>query len=194
MRRKRKIPQINSSASADIAFLLLIFFLITSSLDPRTGFYQHLETEKNEAALSERQEVLDRNLLTFTLDDRGDILYKDSLILRENIRSLSKTFIDNPNNRDFLPEKVMTEVPILGSLAITVNHIIYLKISPKADYQSYISLLNEVTAAYNELRNERSYESFNAPFTRLTADQQEAVRQVYPLRIAEKEIEEGGLP
>ncbi|MDL2243853.1 biopolymer transporter ExbD, partial [Bacteroidales bacterium OttesenSCG-928-J19] len=71
---------------------------------------------------------------------------------------------------------------------------IFLKISPEADYQSYITLLNEVTAAYNELRNERSYESFNAPFARLTADQQEAVRQVYPLRIAEKEIEEGGLP
>ncbi|MDL2243747.1 biopolymer transporter ExbD, partial [Bacteroidales bacterium OttesenSCG-928-J19] len=52
MRRKRKIPQINSSASADIAFLLLIFFLITSSLDPRTGFYQKLETKKNEAVLS----------------------------------------------------------------------------------------------------------------------------------------------
>lgn len=194
MRRKRKIPQINSSASADIAFLLLIFFLVTSSLDPQTGIYRKLETQKNEALLTERNEILDRNLLTFVLNDEGTILYNDSVVAPEAVRSLSKTFIDNPNDREYLPEKITTEIPLIGSFPVTENHIIYLEISPEARYETYITLLNEVTAAYNELRNELAYQRFDAPFTRLSSEQQEAVRRAYPLRIAEKEAEKGGLP
>ncbi|MDH8700907.1 biopolymer transport protein ExbD [Dysgonomonadaceae bacterium PH5-43] len=182
---KRKVPQVNSSASADIAFLLLIFFLITSSLDPKTGIYRKLNASTPEEVLKERIDIEDRNLLTFTIDSVDNVLYLDEVIKLPEIRDISKTFIANPNNADFLPEKKIVDIVGIGEYPVTINHIISVKIDDRSKYETYISVLNEITTAYNRLRNEASNDIFNTSYYSLDTEKQRAIREIYPLKISE---------
>jgi biopolymer transport protein ExbD len=187
--QKYKIPQINSGSSADIAFLLLIFFLITSSLDSRTGIYRKMNATVAGEILKKRKDIQERNLLTFTINYDNQLIYNDESIPFKDVKELSKVFIANPDNSDFLPEKESVAVPEIGVFSITTKHVILLEVSRKAKYQTYISVLNELTAAYNELRNETAQMLFNQPLERLSPEQQEAIRTVYPLQISEREID-----
>lgn len=194
-RHKRTIPQINSSSSADIAFLLLIFFLITSSLDPNNGIYRRLNASSAEEVLKERMDIEGRNLLTFTIDSLGTVLYEGEKVSLFEIRDLSKTFIANPDNLDFLPEKEMIDLPEIGNYQVTSKHVIALKIDSKASYEAYLTVLNELTATYNQLRNDFSNSRFHTSFYNLDPDRQNVVRMVYPLRISEillNEVTKGG--
>ncbi|MDR0865773.1 MAG: biopolymer transporter ExbD [Candidatus Symbiothrix sp.] len=196
LHRKRKIPQVNSSSSADIAFLLLVFFLITSSFDSKTGVYRNLNPAVSEEALKKRMDIQERNLLTFTIDADNHLFYHKEEILLKEIRELSKTFISNPNDVDFLPEKEPVEIPEAGTLPVTSKHIISLEVDRKSSYQTYLSVLSELMAAYNELRSEAANTLFNSSFDRLTPEQKEALQVLYPQRISEIEIKstEGGGP
>lgn len=190
--KKRKIPSINSSSSADIAFLLLIFFLITSSLDPKTGIYRKLKTDSPEDVLKEKMDIQNRNLLTFTIKENNRILYEGDTINLFEVRDLSEAFIDNSNNLDFLPEKEMIDIEGIGAYPASLKHIIALEIDRDAKYETYISVLNELTAAYNHLRNNASNVLFNTSFYNLEEDKQEIIRSIYPLRISEIEIQTQG--
>ena len=192
--KKRKIPQINSSSSADIAFLLLIFFLVTSSLDARTGIYRKLKASSPEEVLKERKDIEQRNLLTFTLDSLNQIVYEEEIITLFEARDLSKTFIANLNDVDFLPQKELIEIPEIGEYPVTTQHVVFVKIDRNAKYEAYIQLINELTTAYNQLRNDASNKIFNTAFYNLSPERQDAIRMIYPLHISETEIseEEGG--
>ncbi|MDR0834268.1 MAG: biopolymer transporter ExbD [Candidatus Symbiothrix sp.] len=135
---KKQRPGISSSASADIAFLLLVFFLITSSLESQTGIYRRMDAPAAEKALKKRAPVLDRNLLELALNEHSQLIYNDSVFALENLRELSQTFITNPNHVDFLPET-------------PDKHVIRLQISRDADYQSYLSVLSELHASYSPI-------------------------------------------
>jgi len=187
--RKRKIPEINSSSSADIAFLLLIFFLVTSSLDSRTGIYRKMHPAAAENALKKRSDIEERNLLVFSIDSNNQIIYNNEEIALNEIKDLSKTFIANPNDLDFLPEKEELEIAEIGFFPVTSKHTLSLKIDRASTYQTYLSVLNELTGAYNELRNELAFTTFGVPFMRLNSEQKEAIRTIYPLRISEIEMD-----
>ena len=194
--RKRKIPEINSSSSADIAFLLLIFFLITSSLDSKTGIYRRLSPSNSTEALKKKMDIQERNLLSFSIDNNNLLSINTEPITLSEIKEIAKTFISNPDDVDFLPDKELIEIPEIGEFAVATKHIIELKVSRNANFQTYISVQNELTAAYNELRNELAQKIFHSSFDRLSEDQKTAIREAYPLRISESEIplseEEGG--
>ena len=188
--RKRKVPLLNSSSTADIAFLLLIFFLVTSSLDSQLGIYRKMRAERINEVLQNRKNLAKRNSLSFVIDDNNKVLYDDKPVGFSELRSISKVFIDNPDNLDFLAEKELAEIPVIGVFPVSDKHIISLEVSRKSNYQTYLSVLNEITAAYNELRNEAAHALFHVSFDQLIPEQKDAIRQIYPLRVAEKEIGE----
>jgi biopolymer transport protein ExbD len=188
--RKYRIPPIHSGASADIAFLLLTFFLVTSSFDPQTGIYGKMTPPVAENILKKRIDIEGRNILTFSLNANNSILYLDKEISLKDIRNISKTFIANPDNLDFLPEKEIKEFPGAGAFAVTSKHVILLKIDRETKYETYLSLLSELTAAYNELRRESAVTLFQVPWERLTPEQKETIQTIYPIRISETEIEQ----
>jgi len=188
--RKRKVPLLNSSSTADIAFLLLIFFLVTSSLDSQLGIYRKMSAERANEILQNRKNLAKRNFLSFVIDDDNKVLYDDKLISFSELRSISKAFIDNPDNLDFLAEKELMEIPEIGIFPVSDKHIISLEVSRKSNYQTYLSVLNEITIVYNELRNEAAHTLFSVSFDQLMPEQKDAIRQIYPLRVAEKEIGE----
>jgi biopolymer transport protein ExbD len=193
--RKRKILPINSSSSADIAFLLLTFFLVTSSFDPKTGIYGKMKPLVVQETLKKRIDIQERNLLVFTIDANNRLIYNKEEIFVKNIRNLVKTFVSNPDNVDFLPEKKMTEIPEIGIYPVTFKHIISLEINRKSTYEVYLSVLGEISAAYSELRHEAARDIFHTSFERLTAEQKSAFQMIYPMRVAESlsdSTEKGG--
>jgi hypothetical protein len=84
----------------------------------------------------------------------------------------------------------MLDIPGLGSLPVARDAVINLEFSRESNYQTYISVMSELTAAYNELRNKLAVEKFRKSFSDLSEEQQTAIREVYPLQISEKEIPE----
>jgi biopolymer transport protein ExbD len=193
--RKKKIPQINSSSTADIAFLLLIFFLITSSFDSMTGIYRKMSPAQAEEVLKKKRDIEGRNLLEIAIDENNKIRYDEQTLTLLELKSIVKTFIANPNDVDFLPEKEEKEIPGIGIYRLSSRHNISLEISREAKYQTYISVLGAMTSAYNELRREAALTIFAQSFDRLTPEQKSAIREIYPQHISEKELDkEGGPP
>jgi biopolymer transport protein ExbD len=174
--RRRKTPEINATSSADIAFLLLVFFLVISSFDAKTGIYRKMTPPEAENAPKQRMDIQQKNLLVLTIDADDHVLYNGEVIAIHQIRELGKTFIAGSD---------------------ISKHTISLEVDREARYQTYLSVISELTAAYNELRNEAAHTDFNHSFLYLTPEQKDSIRTVYPMRISEIELpvdEKGGRP
>lgn len=189
-RFNRDIPKINSTTSADVAFILLFFFLITGSLDSKSGIYRRLAPAVSETAIKKHTPVEERNILSISIQDNNIIYLKEEPLPVAEIRKVAKVFIGNPENKDFLPRKKEIEIPDLGTVLVSHDAVINLEFSRKASYQTYITVISELNAAYNELRNELAFDKFQKPFIDLSDEQQAAIREAYPLQISEKEIPE----
>jgi biopolymer transport protein ExbD len=169
--RRRKVQEINSTSSADIAFLLLVFFLVTSSFDAQTGIYRKMEPAEPKDALRESLKIQQKNLLTLRIDADNRIRYEEEPLEEAQLRALGKRFIAESD---------------------LAQHVISLKVNREAHYQTYLSALNELTAAYAELRDEAAQSRYALSFLRLTAEQKDSIRTDIPMHIAESEPTEGG--
>lgn len=186
-KKSRKVPQVNSSSSADIAFMLLIFFLITSSMDTDKGLGRRLPPPVPKEQKDVDVDIKKRNLLVVLINSNNQILCGDQYVDIKQLKDLVKEFIQNPYNDEHKPEKVEEDVPFFGKLMITKNHIISLQNDRGTSYQVYIDVQNELARAYNELRNDISKEKFGKAFDVLNQEQQDAVSQIYPQKISEAE-------
>ena len=155
-RKKRKAPQVNSSSSADIAFMLLIFFLITTSMDTDRGLARRLPPPVPKEQKDQDVDIKKRNLLLVLINSNNQILCGDQYVDIKQLKDLVKEFVQNPFNDEHKPEKVEEDVPFFGKVMITKNHIISLQNDRGTEYQAYIDVQNELARAYNELRNEIS--------------------------------------
>ena len=189
-RFKRDIPQINSTSSADVAFILLLFFLLSGSLDSKSGIYRRLAPAASETAIKKENLIAERNILSLSIHDDNLVYLKQDTTPISGIRKIAKVFIDNPDDKDFLPQKTIVDIPGLGLTPVSRDAVINLEFSRKSNYQTYISVISELTAAYDELRNGLALEKFRKSFVDLSEEQQTAIREVYPLQISEKEIPE----
>ncbi|MBQ7822773.1 MAG: biopolymer transporter ExbD, partial [Bacteroidaceae bacterium] len=93
----------------------------------------------------------------------------------------------NPQNLPHLPEKENIEIPFFGMYPVTTKHVIALQNDVSTKYQAYINVQNELTAAYNELRNELAKQKFNKTFAELNDEGKKAILAIYPRRISEAE-------
>lgn len=189
---KRKVPDINSSSTADIAFLLLIFFLITTSMDTDRGLARRLPEPPQEDQKKEDIKLKERNVLPIFLNFQDALMVGNDYLNVEQLRERAKEFIANPNNEEHLPEKVTEEVEFFGSVQITKKHVISLRCDRGSSYKAYIAVQNELVAAYNELRNELAQEKWGKNYADLDEEQQKAVRKIYPQVISEAEPKKYG--
>ncbi len=186
-RGNRKVPDINSSSTADIAFLLLIFFLITTSMDTDRGLARRLPPPPEKDQKLDDIVVKERNVLVVLINAEDQLMVRGEYLKVDQLREKAKEFIANPYNADDLPEKHMKNVPFFGDQRVTDKHVISVQNDRGTSYQAYIDVQNELVAAYNELRNELSTEKFGKEYAELNADQQKAVRMIYPQKISEAE-------
>ncbi len=197
-RKKRKVPGLNGSSLADISFILLIFFLITTSMDTDTGLVRRLPPPPDPNQLEEDVKVKGRNVLVVQVNMNNEILYyygdeakrvTVTGVQPGDLRKIAKEFIANPENKANMPEFHPADppLPLLGAYPVTKNHIISVQTDRSTKYEVYFQIQNELMAAYNELRDEFAREKFGKYFRDLTEDERLAVTGVYPMKISEAE-------
>lgn len=185
---KRSVPDINSSSTADIAFLLLIFFLLTTSMDTDRGLARRLPPPpEKDAKVDDEVTVKERNVLQILLNKNDQLMCNGEQITVKELRERAKEFIANPTDDPNMPEKHPKNIPGLGDVMVTDKHVISLQNDRGTTYSEYIKVQNELVAAYNELRDELSQEKWGKNYSELDENRQEAVRDFYPQRISEAE-------
>jgi biopolymer transport protein ExbD len=189
MRTKREIPEINAGSMADIAFLLLIFFLVTVTMDVDTGITRKLPPPVEDNSSIDFNQ---RNIFEVLVNSANMLLVEGKpgnlLTLKED----TKTFFLNPNNDPNLPEKKLERVELIGDVYISKG-VISLKNDRGTSYEMYIKVQNELTRAFQEMRDELSIEKFGTKYDKLVDPQkQEAIQAVIPLAISEAEPEDIG--
>ena len=190
---KRKVPDINSSSTADIAFLLLIFFLITTSMDTDRGLARRLPPPpENDKEQKNEDKVKQRNVLQIYLNMYDQLMVNGEIMNVQQLRAKTKEFVANKYNDESLPEKTSKEVDFFGPTMVTEKHVVSLQNDRSSSYQAYIDVQNELVAAYNELRDELSQEKWGKKYSELDDEQQKAVREVYPQKISEAEPKKYG--
>jgi len=190
-RKKRKVPGINGASCADIAFMLLLFFLLTTSMDTDQGLPRQLPRppEKDQKV---EQEINKRNILTVRINSENRILCTGEEVTLAELKVKTKEFLENPNNSENLPEKKPIDIPYFGTQMITFDHLISLQCDRTTEYQAYINVQNELAAAYNELRDQVSLSQFNCKFNDLDEDRKAAVIIYYKQKISEAEPQDYG--
>lgn len=170
---KRTVPQLNTTSTADISFILLVFFLVMTSMDVDKGLQRQLLPIE----VKTQEEAVDIS--------KGDLL-------QLNITAASKLFVDGKlMDVSKLRRHV---VHFISKKADPQRHIISLDVDREASYDAYFNVQNEIVAAYNQLRDSYALKTYGKVYARCTAEQREKVRQHYPQRIAEasSNAEEGG--
>ena len=187
MGKKRKIKEINSSSMADISFLLLIFFLVTTSMNVSTGLSRRLPEPLPPDQKPEDLDIKKRNLFAVKINSMNQLLVQGKELSVRELKDKAKEFIKNEANDPNLPVKFTVDIPSLGNVEITKDHVISLQNDVDTQYQAYIEVQNELAAAYNELRNEFAQDRFGKKYDELSPDLQKAIQDVYPQKISEAE-------
>ena len=107
MGKKRKMPGLNTSSTADISFMLLIFFLVTTSMDTDQGLGRTLPKPPEEDQLNNEIKVKERNILNIRINKDNYVMIGDDYVIDptlEEIKERAKEFIKNPENKSNLPE------------------------------------------------------------------------------------------
>ncbi len=183
----KKIPEIPAASLADIAFMLLIFFLVTTTMDVDSGLRRKLPqwVDPNEQQ-DDDQQINERNIFVVLVNKNNDLLVEGDYERIENLRDRAKEFMQNPYNDVNLPEKEPKEIPYFGEWMVTKG-VISLRNDLDTKYGTYIAVQNELVAAINELRDELAKSKFGKAYDDLDEDQQSAVREIYPQKISEAE-------
>lgn len=183
---KRKMEEINASSMADIAFLLLIFFLVSTSMNVDTGLPRMLPPMPQENQKDDSQDYNVRNVLLVRINRSDRLLVQGQPLELSMLRAKAKEFLENVNDSPDLPEKVQRNIPELGDMMVTAG-VISLQNDRATTYATYLQVQNELVAAYNELRNELSMRRFGKPFEKLSDERKKAVQTAIPQRISEAE-------
>ena len=191
---KRKVQEINAGSMADIAFLLLIFFLVATTMNTDTGLVRMLPPMPPEDQKQVDITVKERNLLLVFINGRGDIMAgasgKQEPIDLHQLTERTKEFIVNPMDDENLPEKVNRDIDLPdGSKWVypVSEGVVSLQTTRDTGYQSYIMVQNELTRAFNEVRDEVAQRKFGAKFSDLPEEQRNVISKAVPLKISEAE-------
>ncbi len=164
---KRAAPEVNAGSMADIAFLLLIFFLVTTTIETDTGINRKLPPmEESEEDVIIKQ----KNIFTVLINGKDQLLVEDELMELKNLRKAAVEFLDNGGGTG---EDACSYCKGKKSPSSSDNPdkaIISLKNERETTYSTYISVQNELVAAYNQLRDRRAQELYGISFIEMQAN------------------------
>ena len=149
---KRSAPEVNAGSMADIAFLLLIFFLVTTTIEKDSGLNRKLPPMEEDV---DPPIIKQRNIFTVLLNGKDQLLVEEELMEIKDLRAAAIEFLDNNGDGTCTYCK---GVKITSSSDNPDKAIISLKNDRETSYATYISVQNELVAAYNVLRNRRALE------------------------------------
>lgn len=194
-RKKRELQEINAGSMADIAFLLLIFFLVTTTMDVDSGLVRMLPPP----ILQDQPPpppVNKRNVLVVLANMHDQLLIRDEWGDIKDLKEEAKRFIKGDPNDEHMPEFKMEDFPApFGPNYPVSKQIISLQNDRGTSYKMYIAIQNELAAAYGELRDELAREKFGKSFSELQNSNPAAadiIKKIYPQRISEAEPKDIG--
>ena len=170
-KKKREGAEINGSSMADIAFLLLIFFLVTTTINVDTGIGMVLPPPLDPE--QEPPPIRERNLMKILVNAQGLVLMDEEPVPITEVRTKLIDFIDNPEGNE--------ELAVSPDAAI-----VSLKTQRETPYSIYIDMLDEVMGAYKDLRDAASRSNYGVPYDALADDspQQNQIQDMYPKKIS----------
>ena len=187
----KKTPAINSSSTADIAFLLLCYFLMTTTMGSQTGLSRRLPPMPDPNQKVEDQKVNRRNIIIVKINSADRILAGSEPIDVSQLKDKIKIFLTNPTDDPNLPVMEPTEIEGLGNRKVSKG-VISLQNDRGTSYQAYIAVQNELVKAVNELRNEAATREFGKKFLALDEDHQKIIKELVPQQISEAEPKDVG--
>lgn len=178
-------PQVNAGSMADIAFLLLIFFLVTTTISMDSGLSRKLpppcppNTDCN-------ADIKERNLLRIMINANNEILVNEKLVAIQDLKQVATNFIDNngANTCDYChgkSENTSSETP--------QKAVISLQTTAKTNYEFYIGVQDEITKAYYDLRQTYAREILKKPSNNLSEKDLKEVKAAYPFILSEAQTE-----
>ncbi|PPK85591.1 biopolymer transport protein ExbD [Neolewinella xylanilytica] len=171
--RDRMNNEINAGSMADIAFLLLIFFLVTTTIAEDKGILVKLPPWSDEEP--DITKLKERNVFSVLVNADNQLLVRDEPARIGELRERAKEFIMNPANRPDLAEGPK-------------NAIISLKNDRGTDYDTYLAVYNELKGAYDELWSELSQRRYGEPYSEeMPFAQRKAIRDEIPMVLSEAE-------
>lgn len=161
-RHSHKVPGLNTTSTADISFMLLIFFLVTSNMDVDKGLQRQLPP----ASRNDQQQSYAAEGTTLALRITADnhVLANDKPIRISELRARIREFIGRVGRK----------------------HLVTIDADPMADYDTYFHLQNELVAAYNGWRNDTSRRLYGRAYAALNPTERDHVRDICPQRVAEQ--------
>jgi biopolymer transport protein ExbD len=193
----RPVNEINAGSMADIAFLLLIFFLVTTTMDIDTGITRKLPPPPPEDV--DPPKVKERNTFKVLVSKSDRLLINGKPGDISLLRQQTKEFLSNPNLKSPVSPEDMPEkkepvyVELLGGDIYVTKGIVSLKNDRGTSYDMYIQVQNELAAAIRELRDEMSKKYFGLKYSQLTDDDKiKAIKKAVPVAISEAEPEDIG--
>ncbi|MBQ1224495.1 MAG: biopolymer transporter ExbD [Alistipes sp.] len=193
MAKNKKIPEINASSQADIAFTVLIFFLVVSTMDVDTGIVRVLPPWVDPNVKQEDIKVKERNLLLVFVSGSGNIMAGGKVIALNALKDKAKEFIVNSTSDEKetrWPEVKVTEIemPDGSKWEYPVSEgVISLQNTRDTSYEVYIQVQNELTRAFNEVRDELSMAKFGREFAKLEDAERKVITKAVPMKISEAE-------
>lgn len=158
---KRAAPEVNAGSMADIAFLLLIFFLVTTTIEVDSGISRKLPPIEDS---TDSVIIKKRNIFTVLLNGKDELLVEDELMELKDLRAAALAFLDNGGDGSCDYCKGLKD----GSSSDNPDKaIISLKNERETSYKTYIAVQNELVAAYNDLRNIRAQALFGISFRKM---------------------------
>lgn len=185
-------PEINSGSMADISFLLLTFFLLTSSIDTDQGITRKLPPPLDPNNPPPDIDIKDRNVLKVLVSKSNALLVQGKFIDIRDLKETAKVFLLNPMNSNDLPETEEKDIPGLGKIKVSKG-VISLKNDRGTSYETYINVQNELASAITELRDDLSKRLYGVKYADLTDQaKSDAISKAIPVAISEAEPENIG--
>ncbi len=170
--RDRLSQEVNAGSMADIAFLLLIFFLVTTTIEVDKGIMVKLPPWSDEEP--DPLKLKTRNVYSVLVNANDKLLVRKEPMEPGLLKDKTKEFIMNPNGQEDLAED-------------PASAIISLKNDRGTKYETYLMIYNELRAAYNEIWEDESQKKFGKPYEELTIPEKKEIRDKVPLVISEAE-------
>lgn len=183
-RKKRGVPEINAGSMADIAFLLLIFFLVTTTMDVDKGINRKLPPIIEDD--NPPPPIKQKNIFTVLVNSNDQLLVEDEYMDISSLRESAKKFLNN--NGDGTCDYCEGAYRDPKSSDNPIKAVISLQNDRGTSYSMYLKVQNELAAALNELRDELSRRKFGVAFADLDSkDQIKEIKEMFPQKISEAE-------
>ena len=182
----KSTPALNTTSSADIAFLLLIFFLVSTTMDVDKGIQRRLPPMPDENQKQQDIKVNRRNIVVVRINSQDRILAGGVPMDVTQVKEKIKEFIVNPANSESLPEKEMKDIEGFGQYAVSKG-VVSLQNDRGTSYSAYLRVQNEIVKAFNEIRDDFAMVNYGSKYADLDEEKQRIVRDAVPQSISEAE-------